>query len=152
MRKATQSTFQAYLCVASLNDLRGSSVPERVILAAASLLAWPVKSCHILGSVAKGSKVQWRGRGWEGVSNCSDSQMPAYTPGAKTLSSFLSLPESPTTPLLLNMAPGSTLRFIELEQHSSSAPWNRLSNSPVTPGLQAPHPITSWLLDWLNVL
>lgn len=76
MSKATQSTFQAYLSIASLNDLHGSCDPYCSFPTGVAC-----QSCHILGSVAKDSKIQWRGRGWEGVSNCSDSQMPANTPG-----------------------------------------------------------------------
>lgn len=122
--------------------------PKRVILTAASLLVWPVR---VVTSWGPWPKIQR----FSGVAGDGKASLTAVTLRclltlqAKTLNSFLSLPESLTTSLLSNRV---TLRFIELEQHSSSVPWYKLYNCPVPPGLQAPHPITSRLLNWLNVL
>lgn len=125
--------------------------PEHVILTAASLIVWPVRVVTSWGPWPKIPR-------FSGVAGDGKASLTAVTLRclltlqAKTLNSFLSLPESLATSLLLNLARSFTLRFIELEQHSSSVPWNRLSNSSVTPGLQDPHPITSLLLNGLNVL
>lgn len=148
--KATQSAFQAYLCIASLNDLRGHSV-----VSVWSLLQLP----YWCGS-SELSHLGVRGQRFSGVAGDGKASLTAVTLRclltlqAKNMNSFLSLLSKPNNlvALLLNMARCFTLRFIKLEQHSSSAPQNRFCISSVTPGLQPPHPISSWHLSRLNVL
>lgn len=82
-KKKKRPTFQAFLCIASLNDLHASSIRNVRDLNCNCPTSMARQSCHILGSVAKDSMIQWCGKGLEGVSNGSDSQMPANTPGEK---------------------------------------------------------------------
>lgn len=147
--KATQFTFQTYLCNASLNDLHGYSV-----LNVSSMPQLP----YWCGS-SELSHLGVLGQRLSGVAGDGKASLTAVTLRclltleAKTWNHFFyCLKAEQPCCIAFNMANCFTLRFIESEQHSSSAPQNRFSTSWVTPGLQPPHPIISWHLSRLNVL